>query len=90
MEGETPGGGLEEVGVESERGLCRRKRDRGGFAVLAPGHHANRLSLGQGAERRAPPGPSPTELHPTPPRPTLARPCCGASRPNPRLADLCC
>lgn len=48
------------MGVESERGLFRRKREPGGFAILAPGPRASRLSWVQGAKCGAPVGPPAT------------------------------
>lgn len=52
-EGETPEAGAE-VGVQSELGLGRRKREPGGCAVLAPDPRCGRLLWVRGAERRAP------------------------------------
>lgn len=67
-DGERPKEGAE-VGVQSEPGLCRRKREPAGFAVLAPGPRPGRLSRARDAECRVPPASSRQCITPTPARP---------------------
>lgn len=81
--------GLSEVGVESELGLCGRKRECRGFAVLSPGARASRLLRAQRPIAESHLGPHAKRITRSRPAPPVLR-CLLPDQPNLRLADLYC